>query len=121
MLPRRKNIRLPYYDYHTNGMYFITICTKKKQHVFGKISDGKIVLNPLGQYARKRLQTINNSYPDVQVIHAIVMPVVSRLFRKFISSASKYRNQIYGFSSSFGCSISILNRCSMSIIRIFPR
>ena len=41
--------------------------------------------------------------------------VVSRLFRKFISSASKYRNQIYGFSSSFGCSISILNRCSMSI------
>ena len=42
-------------------------------------------------------------------------PVVSRFFRKFISSASKYRNQIYGFSSSFGCSISILNRCSMSI------
>ena len=41
--------------------------------------------------------------------------VVSRFFRKFISSASKYRNQIYGFSSSFGCSISILNRCSMSI------
>ena len=33
MLPRRKNIRLPYYDYHTNGMYFITICTKKKRSV----------------------------------------------------------------------------------------
>lgn len=44
-----------------------------------------------------------------------VEEVVSRFFRKFISSASKYRNQIYGFSSSFGCSISILNRCSMSI------
>ena len=41
--------------------------------------------------------------------------VVSRFFRKFISSASKYRHQMYGFSSSFGCSISILNRCSMSI------
>ncbi|WP_455780946.1 hypothetical protein, partial [Megasphaera elsdenii] len=41
-----------------------------------------------------------------------VQKVVSRFFRKFISSASKYRNQIYGFSSSFGCSISILNRCS---------
>lgn len=46
---------------------------------------------------------------------ASTMTVVSRFFRKFISSASKYRNQIYGFSSSFGCSISILNRCSMSI------
>ena len=41
--------------------------------------------------------------------------LVSRFFRKFISSASKYRHQMYGFSSSAGCSISILNRCSMSI------
>gem|GEM_PF-6299832 len=41
--------------------------------------------------------------------------VVSRFFRKFISSASKYQHQMYGFSSSAGCSISILNRCSMSI------
>ena len=41
--------------------------------------------------------------------------VVSRFFRKFISSSSKYRHQMYGFSSSAGCSISILNRCSMSI------
>ena len=41
--------------------------------------------------------------------------VVSRFFRKFISSASKYRHQMYGFSSSTGCSIPILNRCSMSI------
>ena len=46
--------------------------------------------------------------------HAFVR-VVSRFFRKFISSASKYRHQMYGFSSSAGCSISILNRCSMSI------
>ena len=41
--------------------------------------------------------------------------VVSRFFCKFISSASKYRHQTYGFSSSAGCSISILNRSSMSI------
>lgn len=46
---------------------------------------------------------------------AIIERVVSRFFRKFISSASKYRHQMYGFSSSAGCSISILNRCSMSI------
>lgn len=44
-----------------------------------------------------------------------ILEVVSRFFRKFISSASKYRHQMYGFSSSAGCSISILNRCSMSI------
>ena len=51
----------------------------------------------------------------LQLNDELIEAVVSRFFRKFISSASKYRNQIYGFSSSFGCSISILNRCSMSI------
>ena len=50
-----------------------------------------------------------NQYPEKY------QKVVSRFFRKFISSASKYRHQMYGFSSSAGCSISILNRCSMSI------
>ena len=54
-------------------------------------------------------------YVRLACMAGMVMQVVSRFFRKFISSASKYRNQIYGFSSSFGCSISILNRCSMSI------
>ena len=52
---------------------------------------------------------------EIRTQQKIDFSVVSRFFRKFISSASKYRNQIYGFSSSFGCSISILNRCSMSI------
>lgn len=59
-----------------------------------------------------RLQTAQLA---CSLIPAALQKVVSRFFRKFISSASKYRNQIYGFSSSFGCSISILNRCSMSI------
>ena len=56
------------------------------------------------------------SVPTIyRAIHAGLLKVVSRFFRKFISSASKYRHQMYGFSSSAGCSISILNRCSMSI------
>ena len=34
MLPKRKNIRLPHYDYGQNGMYFITICTKQQFTTF---------------------------------------------------------------------------------------
>ena len=54
--------------------------------------------------------------PDLTIPHNVIASlVVSRFFRKFISSASKYRHQMYGFSSSAVCSISILNRCSMAI------
>lgn len=29
-LPKRKSIRLKYYDYSKEGMYFITICIKNR-------------------------------------------------------------------------------------------
>jgi len=36
-LPQRKNIRLKYYDYSLEGYYFITICTKNRKEILGKI------------------------------------------------------------------------------------
>lgn len=36
-LPKRKKIRLKYYDYSQNGYYFITVCAKDKKHIFGSI------------------------------------------------------------------------------------
>ena len=39
-LAKRKEIRLKEYDYSTNGAYFITICAKDKQKLFGHIVGG---------------------------------------------------------------------------------
>ena len=36
----RKSIRLKYYDYSTEGMYFITICTQNRKHILSKIKHG---------------------------------------------------------------------------------
>lgn len=33
----RKQIRLQNYDYSENGAYFITICTKDKKQIFGRV------------------------------------------------------------------------------------
>ncbi len=33
----RKSIRLKYYDYSTEGYYFITICTQNRKHILSKI------------------------------------------------------------------------------------
>ncbi len=41
----RQSIRLYGYDYSRKGAYFITICAKNRQCLFGKIADDKMVLN----------------------------------------------------------------------------
>jgi len=42
ILPSRKSNRLADYDYSQNGVYFITICSKDKQHLFGKVVSGSV-------------------------------------------------------------------------------
>ena len=48
-MPRRKSIRLPGYDYSAEGGYFITIVTKDRQHLFGEVVNGEMMLNELGK------------------------------------------------------------------------
>ena len=42
MLPKRKPLRLSTYDYTNNGLYFVTICTKGKAHILGRLENQKI-------------------------------------------------------------------------------
>ena len=39
-LPKRKQIRLPNYDYSSPGSYFVTICTCNRQCILSRISVG---------------------------------------------------------------------------------
>ncbi len=48
-----ESIRLKYWDYSNPGMYFVTICTKKFHHWFGKVIDGKFVSSDLGKIAEQ--------------------------------------------------------------------
>ena len=36
-LKKRKNLRIPEYDYSTEGYYFVTICTKERIKILSKI------------------------------------------------------------------------------------
>ena len=49
---RRRQIRLPGYDYATPGAYFVTLCTEKRACLFGAVVDGKIHLHEAGQIVR---------------------------------------------------------------------
>ncbi len=63
-LPKRKQNRLNNYDYSQNGAYFITICTKNKECIFGSIVGcdahiaPKIILTEYGKIAKKHIELI---------------------------------------------------------------
>ena len=72
---RRKSIRLPGYDYSTEGFYFITICTKDKKCIFGNIVDGEMILNEAGKIVKEEwLQTINIRKGEAKLHKYVIMP-----------------------------------------------
>lgn len=72
--PRRKD-----YDYTSPGWYFITICTKDREHYFGEICRDDSVnhpimmLNELGKYCNKEIERLSIRQ-TVDVHEYIVMP-----------------------------------------------
>jgi len=45
----RRSIRLKGYDYSKVGAYFITICSRNRECLFGEIDNEEMVLNPSGR------------------------------------------------------------------------
>jgi len=72
---RRNSLRLQGYDYSRAGSYFITLCTKDGEMMFGKIVDGKMELNELGRIAEEELQkTAEVRKRDFEIVRFIIMP-----------------------------------------------
>lgn len=71
---RRRSIRLRDYDYTTGGAYFITMCTRNRECLFGSVIDGNVLLNELGEIAASCWNAITEHFPDVEVDRFVVMP-----------------------------------------------
>jgi putative transposase len=70
----RKSIRLNGYDYSQEGLYFITICTYKREHFFGHIVNKKMILNDAGKIADECWLKIPEHFPDAVLHEHVVMP-----------------------------------------------
>ena len=75
-LPERRCHRLKNFNYSSNGAYFITICAFEKQHIFGKIEDGIMLLNRYGKIAYEEIETTNRirGDKDIKITNWVVMP-----------------------------------------------
>lgn len=70
----RRSIRLKGYDYAQEGLYFITICCQDREHRFGAIENGKMILNDAGKIADECWLEIPKHFPNVVLHEYIIMP-----------------------------------------------
>ena len=77
-LPKRKHPRLDYYDYSSQGAYFITICVQNRRHILSEISRGventSVNLTEYGKIVEKQLLLIEQTYPFVKIDEYVIMP-----------------------------------------------
>ncbi|WP_417383863.1 transposase [Gimesia sp.] len=73
-IPRRKEIRLPGYDYSQAGFYFLTICTQHRLCLFGKILAGDLVHNDAGKMIQRWWKKLEQKFPEIILHDSVVMP-----------------------------------------------
>lgn len=71
---RGKSCRLKGWDYSTDGVYFITICTKDRQCYFGNVYNYKMNLSVIGLLVEYFWRLIPVYFPSVYLEEFIVMP-----------------------------------------------
>ena len=70
---RIPSARAAWHDYD-GGSYFITICTKYREHDFGEIEDGKMILSEIGTYTQKCIEEITQHNPYAEIPLHVIMP-----------------------------------------------
>lgn len=75
---RISSTRLKNWNYGQNGAYFITICTKNREHFFGEIvsanGENEMQLNEIGKIADAFWTEIPKHFPFIELGNYVVMP-----------------------------------------------
>ena len=70
---RIPSARATWHDYD-GGIYFITICTKYREHDFGEIEDGNMLLSEIGAHTQKCIEEITQHNPYAEIPLYTIMP-----------------------------------------------
>lgn len=72
--PKRKSIRLKEYNYSMAGYYFVTVCVKGRQQIFGVVENGKMILNDIGKMIDLWWQKMVRQYENISIDKYTIMP-----------------------------------------------
>lgn len=71
---RIESTRLPNWDYSGSGSYFVTICTRDRQHFLSDIVGGIVNLSKMGEIAAEEWQKTPKIRPNVTLDAWVIMP-----------------------------------------------
>ena len=97
-LPQRKKIRLQGYDYSQAGCYFVTLCVKDRQEMFGKVVGATalgrpfVELTPLGICVNETIQIANKD--GVKIDKYVIMPnhvhIIVRKIKSYVTKSAGF-------------------------------
>lgn len=70
----RRSIRLKEFDYTQPGAYFVTVCTWRRENLFGEVVEGEVRLNERGYIVRECWNEIPEHFLQVDLDAFVVMP-----------------------------------------------
>ena len=70
---RIETARAWWHDYN-GGAYFVTICTKNREHYFGEIENGQMLLSEIGEFVSKCIEKIPQHNPYATIPKYTIMP-----------------------------------------------
>ena len=70
----RRSLRLPGHDYSHPGMYFITICIRGREFLFGEVVRGEMVVNEYGRVVHTCWEEIPCRFRHVELDAFVLMP-----------------------------------------------
>ncbi len=71
---RIESTRCKDWDYASNGYYFVTICTRNRECVFGDVEENQMYLSAIGEIAADEWYKTAQIRPNVELDEWIVMP-----------------------------------------------
>ncbi len=73
-LHNRQTIRLRGYNYSKDGFYFITLCCKDMEQMFGVVENELMILNDAGLIIKKWYKELENKFENINLHEMVVMP-----------------------------------------------
>jgi putative transposase len=73
-MKQRRSIRLQGYDDSQPGAYFVTICTRDRECLFGDVTDCEMRLNDIGRRAQAAWEVLPTRFADITLDTFTVMP-----------------------------------------------
>jgi putative transposase len=70
----RRSIRLGGYDYSQPGAYFVTVCTRDRECLFGHVVNGEVRLNDAGEIVRSVWDGLPDQFSGMELDAFVIMP-----------------------------------------------